>query len=246
MAKTIVRENAEGNLGYKIWKALIALWKALIALWKALIAPREIGGKGETAPASRRNCQHDELILDCYDVPWKYPLQASIASWMLLAGYLVLPSAFNSMKKSSIKMVGQAADLLEKNVPLLWLAGCLCGISTLWISWLCVRMRKNYVWLGKNIFLLQTNPVEFKLGIHVDASEYLPSTSWQLPHELDNNLKHHWKHCFCVRNVLHLLLLNQTRNRRRSGYFLASRTGLHPLGVVILSAVFMQFQPLLR
>ncbi|KAH8726705.1 hypothetical protein GQ44DRAFT_613279 [Phaeosphaeriaceae sp. PMI808] len=86
----------------------------------------------------------------------RYTLGAAIFSWLILAGYLVLPNTFTSLQSSKTLSGSKGGQLLQstvRNVQLLPFAGVLCligvaGISRLWYKW-----RRNYVWLITYIFI---------------------------------------------------------------------------------------------
>ncbi len=86
----------------------------------------------------------------------RYTISAALFSWLILAGYLVLPNTFTSLQSSKTLSGSKGGELLQstiRNVKLLPFAGVLCligvaGISRLWYKW-----RRNYVWLITYIFM---------------------------------------------------------------------------------------------
>lgn len=86
----------------------------------------------------------------------RYTIGAALFSWLILAGYLVLPNTFTSLQSSKTLSGSKGGQLLQstvRNVQLLPFAGVLCligvaGISRLWYKW-----RRNYVWLITYIFM---------------------------------------------------------------------------------------------
>jgi hypothetical protein len=116
-------------------------------LWKQLSCPRQNGKKKNRS----KNVKHEKMILDCEEVDWVYNLQAGAATYSLLAGYLVLPTAFKSLAKSENEMISKSVDMVQKY--LLLLACVLCAISSLWLLWLWFKLQHNYVWLQTRIFL---------------------------------------------------------------------------------------------
>lgn len=86
----------------------------------------------------------------------RYTIGAALFSWLILAGYLVLPNTFTSLQSSKTLSGSKGGQLLQstvQNVKLLPFAGVLCligvaGISRLWYKW-----RRNYVWLITYIFM---------------------------------------------------------------------------------------------
>jgi len=86
----------------------------------------------------------------------RYTISASLFSWLILAGYLVLPNTFTSLKASKALSGSKGGQILQstvQNVQLLPLASVLCFIGTVGISWLWYIWRKNYVWLITYIFM---------------------------------------------------------------------------------------------
>jgi hypothetical protein len=82
---------------------------------------------------------------------------ASLFTWLILAGFVVLPVTFASIRNSrALDEIGKAGKTVfgtVQNVPFLWAAGtCLvCGVIGL--SWLWCENRSNYIWLIDRIFL---------------------------------------------------------------------------------------------
>jgi len=119
-------------------------------LWKQLSCPRQFGKKKNRC---NKTVMHEKMILDCEEVDWVYNLQAGVATYTLLAGYLVLPAAFTSLAKSENEMISKSVDLIEEDIGLVWLACVLCALSSLWLLWLWFKLQHNYVWLQTRIFL---------------------------------------------------------------------------------------------
>ncbi|OQD78090.1 hypothetical protein PENANT_c090G11601 [Penicillium antarcticum] len=91
---------------------------------------------------------------------WRYNVSVSIANWALLAGYLVIPGTFTSLKESN-----QVEEILKKNTagravlhtiqnPPLLLVACLFlvgGAAALTV--LFRKLQSNYLWLINKIFM---------------------------------------------------------------------------------------------
>ena len=82
---------------------------------------------------------------------------ASLFTWLLLAGFTVLPVTFASLRNSrtlnEIGKAGKAVFGAVQNIGFLWLAGTFffCGVfGLLWLWW---ENRKNYIWLTDRVFL---------------------------------------------------------------------------------------------
>lgn len=123
---------------------------------------------GNEAPFPRRLSQHQpatpsryvSMLLKLDKIPRLHNIYASLFTWLILAGYIVFPGTFTSLRKSNaIKNTAnrnQAEEVIldtAQNVPLLWLAGGCCVIGASGISWLWWRWNDNFVWLVNRIFL---------------------------------------------------------------------------------------------
>lgn len=96
------------------------------------------------------------MVLDAYEVPLPYNLAAAFSTWILLAGYVVLPGAFKSLDlpllQGHILPVGQQNAIIS--IASVCCATGLVGISCLWF-----RFRHNYIWLIGSLFLYVVKPV---------------------------------------------------------------------------------------
>ena len=84
------------------------------------------------------------------EAPFRDDFLAGFFSWLTLAGYVVFPGAFTSLKTSKTltsSSVGRVVQDTAKHVPLFILAAVCCGIGTLGTGWLWWVWRWNAVWL---------------------------------------------------------------------------------------------------
>ena len=77
-----------------------------------------------------------------------YNILAAAATWLLLAGFIVLPGTYTQIAESDI--VG--AETFA-NLGLLVLASVLCGIGCLGVVGLWYKWRRNYSWLINRLFV---------------------------------------------------------------------------------------------
>jgi hypothetical protein len=96
-----------------------------------------------------------QMLLELDDIPMWHNFLAIISSWLLLGGYMVLPSTFTSIRNSTAfkEGAGKVVPKAVNNLPLLVVGGvcCLIGASSmLRLSWL---WRKNYEWLLNRIIM---------------------------------------------------------------------------------------------
>ncbi|OBT39560.1 hypothetical protein VE00_09471 [Pseudogymnoascus sp. WSF 3629] len=98
------------------------------------------------------------MLLELDAIPMMHNLLAGFFSWLLLAGYMVLPGTFASMRssqsvKDSANKAGKLVLKVVDNVPLLWIGGicCLIGAAGMFcLSWI---WSGNYDWLLTRIII---------------------------------------------------------------------------------------------
>jgi hypothetical protein len=82
---------------------------------------------------------------------------ASLFTWLLLAGFIVLPVAFTSIRNSrALDDIGKAGKVVfgvVQNVPFLWVAGTCFVFGVIGLSWLWWENKSNYIWLTDRVFL---------------------------------------------------------------------------------------------
>lgn len=83
------------------------------------------------------------MLLHLDEIPYLYTVLAGLFTWILLAGYIVFPSTFMSLRNSkTIKSAGSNSNTGKKvvdtmqNIPLLWLAAICCIIGVSGMGWL--------------------------------------------------------------------------------------------------------------
>jgi hypothetical protein len=86
------------------------------------------------------------------DIPWFDNLLASIFTWLLLAGYVVLPGAFTTIRKSRFLLeeagaAGKTAVKATQTLPILIIAPVICFFGVAGMCWLGWRWKSNYIWL---------------------------------------------------------------------------------------------------
>lgn len=102
--------------------------------------------------------RHDKMILEIDKrIPSCYNILAGFLSWLLLAGFLVSPSAYASMQESSALQetgqVGRSVMQAVRNVPLLFIASFACLIASAGLAWLWWRWRHNYILINRYVIV---------------------------------------------------------------------------------------------
>ncbi|KAJ5775839.1 uncharacterized protein N7511_000850 [Penicillium nucicola] len=81
------------------------------------------------------------MLKEDAQMDWKYNVSVSIANWALLAGYLVIPGTFTSLKESN------------QNPPLLVVSCLFLASGAAALTVLFRKLQNNYVWLINKIFI---------------------------------------------------------------------------------------------
>jgi hypothetical protein len=82
-------------------------------------------------------------------------IRAAFFSWLTLAGYVVFPGTFTSLKTSQTLAGSTGGRIIQYTLKkgLLAIAGACCLFGTVGTSWLWYKWRNNAIWLVGNIFL---------------------------------------------------------------------------------------------
>lgn len=95
---------------------------------------------------------YQRMIIASNGVPICYNLAASVASWIMLAGFFILPGTFTSLREQSHTLKNYHVTETIINIPLLPLAGIcyftgLTGLAFLWF-----KFKSNYIWILNHLF----------------------------------------------------------------------------------------------
>ncbi|PYH40081.1 uncharacterized protein BP01DRAFT_309066 [Aspergillus saccharolyticus JOP 1030-1] len=101
-----------------------------------------------------------QMLIDMENIPLLDSILAAAFCWILLAGYLVFPGTFTSLRTSASfkttadgNAIGRTAYHAVQNVSLLSIASICCFIGLSGACWLYYRNQHNYVWTARKIFL---------------------------------------------------------------------------------------------
>ncbi|KAK5467750.1 hypothetical protein LTS15_000723 [Exophiala xenobiotica] len=123
------------------------------------------GTTGKRPPLARvpsTPTRYMEMLLHLDEIPRMHNILASLGTWIILAGFLVVPGTFTTFKQSKAFQeaddnngdeVAHAIVHSIANIGLLWFSGSFCVIGTAVCLWLWVWWRHNYVWLVNKIFM---------------------------------------------------------------------------------------------
>jgi hypothetical protein len=114
--------------------------------------------------APDRETEYMGMLLHQSQVIEKRPywnILAAAFTWILLAGFIVLPGTYTNFQKSDVikaaqqdqSNVGNKILASIAHVGLLIVAGILCGIGFLGVMGLWLKWRENYIWLINKVLL---------------------------------------------------------------------------------------------
>ena len=109
-------------------------------------------------PKPSKYSRYMNMLLQLDEIPWWHNILASLCTWLLLAGYVVLPGAFTSIRNSQVlsEEAGAAGKAVVKAAqawPVLLVASICCALGVAGMTWLWYRWRRNYVWLLNKIIV---------------------------------------------------------------------------------------------
>ncbi|KAK2467910.1 hypothetical protein APHAL10511_000205 [Amanita phalloides] len=94
--------------------------------------------------------QYMNMLLALDEIPRIHNLAASFFTWILLAGFVLFPGTFASLRNNAAAK--DAVDLIN-HIPLFVIAFLCCGIGAAGMGYFWWRWMNNYVWLVNKIFL---------------------------------------------------------------------------------------------
>lgn len=101
-----------------------------------------------------------KMILDMDEIPLFYNILASLFPWLVLAGYLVFPGTFTSLRTSTSMKdmaakneIGKVAYNAVQNASLVGIATVCCTIGLCGEVWIWWQQKPNFLWLVHKVFL---------------------------------------------------------------------------------------------
>ncbi|OCK75346.1 hypothetical protein K432DRAFT_337610 [Lepidopterella palustris CBS 459.81] len=100
------------------------------------------------------------MLLQLDHIPQSHNIFAFISTYILLAGYIVFPGTFTSIRNSGTiegvagkSHAGETAFRAVQHVPLLVIAAVCCFAGVLGTCFLWWTYQYNYIWLRQKLFL---------------------------------------------------------------------------------------------
>ena len=89
-----------------------------------------------------------EMLLHLDEIPRLHNILAAFFTWILLAGFIVLPGTFTSLQRARSRADDDIErEILDKvaNLPLLWVAGVCVVLGAVGMIWLWIRWRASFL-----------------------------------------------------------------------------------------------------
>ncbi|KAF2181265.1 hypothetical protein K469DRAFT_589477 [Zopfia rhizophila CBS 207.26] len=109
---------------------------------------------------SPENTRYVNMLLQLDQIPQSHNIFAFLSTYILLAGYLVFPGTFTTIRNSSAVQgvagkshSGKTVFRAVQHVSLLVIAAVCCFVGVVGICWLWWTHRDNFIWLKQKIFL---------------------------------------------------------------------------------------------
>ncbi|KAJ7319065.1 hypothetical protein DFH08DRAFT_970962 [Mycena albidolilacea] len=103
--------------------------------------------------ADSQNTRYMNMLLALDGIPRVHNMLAAFFTWILLAGFVLLPGTFTSLQSAGAGANEKALIDAVQHVPLFVIAFVCSGIGVLGMLWLWWRWNQNYIWLNNRIFL---------------------------------------------------------------------------------------------
>ncbi len=95
---------------------------------------------------------YERMCLKSHEIPTLHNFLASFSIWILLAGFVVFPGTFTSLRNAT-RSTAEAVILGQLQRGLVVIAGLCCGVGVVGILRLWWLRRKDYKWLLDHLFL---------------------------------------------------------------------------------------------
>ncbi|GJN67152.1 hypothetical protein PLICBS_001176 [Purpureocillium lilacinum] len=117
-----------------------------------------LAGEMDSPNDSNSHTEYDKMILrmDKEIKPYYFGL-AGFFSWLLLAGFLVSPTTYSSVRYIDAPKqtgdIGKAVMYAVRNIPLIFIASFACIIAAVGLAWLWTRWHHNHIWVHRYLVI---------------------------------------------------------------------------------------------
>jgi hypothetical protein len=93
------------------------------------------------------------MLLNLDSIPLIHSILASASTWLLLAGFVILPTAFETLDSAKLSGTSQTIYRSVHHVPILILASISSIFGVLGMLFVWLKNRMNYIWITDKIFM---------------------------------------------------------------------------------------------
>lgn len=110
------------------------------------------------APLQSTAMTYDRMCIESGNIPMLHNMSASFSTWVLLAGFTILPGTFTSLRKAASSTIeagipDNVAQKAAEKTPLLIIGFACCSVGAYGMYRLWLTYKSNYYWLLVHIFL---------------------------------------------------------------------------------------------
>jgi hypothetical protein len=100
--------------------------------------------------------EYKRMVHDAYEIPLIWSVWSSIGTWLLLTGYLLVPSGYGALQRSqALHDAGQFGRFVQSasyNIPVVVVASTTCFVAVGLLYFVWSRRAGNLIWTSNQIF----------------------------------------------------------------------------------------------
>lgn len=121
--------------------------------------------------------EYKRMVNDAYETPLIWSVWSSIGTWLLLTGYLLVPSGYGALQRSqALHDAGELGRFVQSasyNIPVVVVASTTCcvAVGLLYVVW--SRRAENHIWTSNQIFTyVPSIPVTFAYMLILETNRH--------------------------------------------------------------------------
>jgi hypothetical protein len=93
------------------------------------------------------------MLLDLDSIPLLHSILAAASTWLLLAGFVILPTAFESLNTAKLSGTSETIYNSVHHVPILVLASISSSFGVIGMLFVWLKNSTNYIWITNKVFM---------------------------------------------------------------------------------------------